>query len=535
MADDGGVRVESEEQFRDWLGRRKPSRDIIVALGARAALRALPSLVDATYSLPAGQLSVVVAFSFRAIALAWVVASHTRRAEDMSSASASAASAVAAVAFTARSSTTFAGSAYSAADASGWAAASVDADETYMDASDSSAFAVAASAVATGAALWSALTDDLRAIEAGGALSNRPLWPGGAPETAAENWKALVDLLRPEEHWRVWIDWYEARLKGEVWSEARELIYASVPEERWELGPAAANAWISEQLGALQNPIGSQFTRGPDGRIDIVPDPPTSEPASEAEQRETYDEMQFLAGQLAELGENVLGALAKGAKRLAASLDANYADASTRRVYLAGNYMRQMLAAHDTAKSVRESASNPDPYPSPEELAPAVIAPLRSFVGAFNIFVTGDATAQKLEALGSNSAERTPIREALAAAAPVVEDIPPTVATDAARETLSEQIEAGAKAPNSDLGDKDRTVASQSLLNFVLEALGTSAGAVAKGAAAGVGKKLVEDHWPEIVEFVRRHADTITDFAHKVVPDPDKLHSIIQRIINLLS
>lgn len=46
----------------------------------------------------------------------------------------------------------------------------------------------------------------------------------------------------------VWIDWYEDRVAGRVHSEEYELVFASVPDEVWDQGPAAANRWIKKHL-----------------------------------------------------------------------------------------------------------------------------------------------------------------------------------------------------------------------------------------------------------------------------------------------
>jgi hypothetical protein len=51
---------------------------------------------------------------------------------------------------------------------------------------------------------------------------------------------------RGDEHWAVWIDWYEARLAGggEL-SEKDEIARVSLPNEAWAQGPEFANPSIS--------------------------------------------------------------------------------------------------------------------------------------------------------------------------------------------------------------------------------------------------------------------------------------------------
>ncbi len=54
--------------------------------------------------------------------------------------------------------------------------------------------------------------------------------------------------LTKGEHWDVWIDWYEERLRGGSRGEDYELVFASVPQEEWDKGSAAANLWIKAHL-----------------------------------------------------------------------------------------------------------------------------------------------------------------------------------------------------------------------------------------------------------------------------------------------
>ena len=58
----------------------------------------------------------------------------------------------------------------------------------------------------------------------------------------------LKKVLPIDEDWDVWIDWYKRRLSGGSRGEDYELVFASVPSEEWDKGPAAANAWIKAHL-----------------------------------------------------------------------------------------------------------------------------------------------------------------------------------------------------------------------------------------------------------------------------------------------
>jgi hypothetical protein len=103
---------------------------------------------------------------------------------------------------------------------------------------------------------WPAISRDAGLIEAGCSapqLADLPLWDDWeATHPIIEWWEYLKAALPKAEDWHVWIDWYEARLSGDQVSEEEELIYATVPVEKWDEGYAAANAWIKAELERLR-------------------------------------------------------------------------------------------------------------------------------------------------------------------------------------------------------------------------------------------------------------------------------------------
>jgi hypothetical protein len=113
--------------------------------------------------------------------------------------------------------------------------------------------AIAAATYASSDVAWVAVSHDANFITDGGtasALADWPLWPGGPPEWATENWARLRAALPQGENWEVWTRWYEDLLAGRLYTEAHHLVFATVPEELWKT-PAAANAWIKQQLATL--------------------------------------------------------------------------------------------------------------------------------------------------------------------------------------------------------------------------------------------------------------------------------------------
>jgi hypothetical protein len=100
--------------------------------------------------------------------------------------------------------------------------------------------------------VWNSALEDVRRLENGGdntqSLLMQPLWLTPAPQYVWDEWRNLSARLlgRGDEHWGVWIDWYETRIAGYVdLSERDEIARVSMPNEVWAQGAAIANAGIS--------------------------------------------------------------------------------------------------------------------------------------------------------------------------------------------------------------------------------------------------------------------------------------------------
>jgi hypothetical protein len=98
--------------------------------------------------------------------------------------------------------------------------------------------------------MWAAVRADAATISGdnASAVADMPLWQSGAPIWAANAWSAFKAALPRGQDWDVWIDWYEERLRGGSRGKEYELVFANVPQEEWEKGPAAANGWIKANL-----------------------------------------------------------------------------------------------------------------------------------------------------------------------------------------------------------------------------------------------------------------------------------------------
>ena len=65
----------------------------------------------------------------------------------------------------------------------------------------------------------------------------------------------LLSALPNGQGWEIWFDWYQQRQRGGSRGEEYELVFAGVPQEEWDNGPAAANAWIKAHLPKSPDPM----------------------------------------------------------------------------------------------------------------------------------------------------------------------------------------------------------------------------------------------------------------------------------------
>ena len=233
---------EDRESLNAWL--RSQSSEVTVTIAARAALRVLPELrrYAASKLLDQNRIAESAANIFRANAVARVAGKYPNRAPDLRPAAYAATTAI----DTDNGSNVAGGAAYAAAIAvtdPGRAGTAIRSLTMRAE---------------TDGVLWVILADAsfLNSREGSPkALAELPLWPPFDHPTRVDlSWLDLFDTLPHGQGWDVWIDWYRARLKGGPSPEEIELVYARIPQEKWDEGPAAANAWIKEQLRLLKAP-----------------------------------------------------------------------------------------------------------------------------------------------------------------------------------------------------------------------------------------------------------------------------------------
>ena len=97
-------------------------------------------------------------------------------------------------------------------------------------------------------------------------LSRMALWPDGIPSWASRRWAGFKDALPPGEGWAVWIDWYEARLVGQLGNSLLEFGKVTIAEQVWEQGPAQANAAIANLIKSSEEPSDDKALHLPEER-----------------------------------------------------------------------------------------------------------------------------------------------------------------------------------------------------------------------------------------------------------------------------
>jgi len=115
-----------------------------------------------------------------------------------------------------------------------------------------------ADAASASAAAASAAAADAELVDKGVSaadLSGQPLWLNGTPKWAQDQWSQLKQaLLKDNQDWNVWTDWYRDRLEGLPAIGALELARVMIADEIWNKGPRAVNAEIARLIKKYSPP-----------------------------------------------------------------------------------------------------------------------------------------------------------------------------------------------------------------------------------------------------------------------------------------
>ena len=383
-------------------------------------------------------------------------------------------------------------------------------------------------------------------------LANSQLWPSNIPDWIRNSWDEMRSaLLDADEEWDVWTDWYEKRLAGEATNQDGEIARLLIDDDIWAQGPEVANAHLKElaQERAIfeqatadepdelpdanaipqQTTAASRFALDAEGRIDLLPDAALSN----ALQREIYQEVRYKALALSGLGHNQLAEMSEPVARFLAAAPECIDDVSIIRLWSRGNTLRRMLNAHDMA------AASVD-HTDPAILSTAVAEMLRDLVESYNVFIIGDTTGRELDEVRLGPREREEARTVVDVSLTIVEAVAGSeaLATAAAIEALTEQIEAARFAPASVDGDQAVDLSRKTTGNFVVELVraayihvrgepgfawkeyraGIYRGFGALTAAGVVG-------WP-IISFIVNNAEILKVFVERAFHNPTLIQII---------
>jgi hypothetical protein len=250
--------INDRHSLEFWLWRQ--SRRVAIVIGVRAALRVAPkaflSPPERRWSKDMTEFLELNAAIFRANALARVATKYPPRAKELDNFGANRAAAVAFSAARAAASRDVHSDGpnfTSSANAAGAAFAAVRAAR--VDGSDTAPAEGAASAAFAAARvandeIWDSIRADIVALRKVNVatLIDSPLWLREVPDWVRDDWATLQSNLPRDQDWDVWIDWYEDRLRGVSKEEANELVFATVPRDVSDRGPAIANASIKDRL-----------------------------------------------------------------------------------------------------------------------------------------------------------------------------------------------------------------------------------------------------------------------------------------------
>lgn len=127
-------------------------------------------------------------------------------------------------------------------------------------------------------------------------LVSAPLWLAARPDEIAAKWAALKSrLLSANEGWEVWVDWYEARLRGAPPDLALERAKLEIPDVVWMQGPKIVNAEIARLIAERRKELEVHAPPNARPSLQLVPEfvaehlasgpPPEFGGAQELEQR----------------------------------------------------------------------------------------------------------------------------------------------------------------------------------------------------------------------------------------------------------
>ena len=289
--------VRSQEELEAWLRTQAPEDARVIA--SRAALRVLPLLA---LDLPApddtprmAHFSRLAGMIFRLGSLAHVAAKYAPLADNFRAAAddmlnrkrppnpSAAHPSVRALRAALSEASTIDSLATAARAAAAGASAMMSANIGPNPLNEEERKIIHRSIVTSNATAWEFVSRDINALSdfSTSELANMALWlpsptttewtdrpwGSGTPEWVQANLLKLQTAMPMAEDWDVWFLWYQDRLRGGPVPEESDRIYTGVPPQIWDVGPAAANAWIKAELARLNENVEESPKREPDGSV----------------------------------------------------------------------------------------------------------------------------------------------------------------------------------------------------------------------------------------------------------------------------
>lgn len=307
------------------------------------------------------------------------------------------------------------------------------------------------------------------------------------------------------------------------------------------------NPTIDGYAPPTQEPEVTQFRLSASGKVTIITEEANLQFGA-PEVKEIYDEMRAKAIALSNYGHNSLGQIHADVASFLNALTENPTDASVVRVFMRGGNLKSKFFSYQAYKE------NPELYPVVD--FDATVAPLvQDLIEAFSLLVNLTPAMALLESKATTKEEYTAQGEALEAIKPALDEVENVADQDAA-EVLHEQVVDGLNAPIDHVGRSQRGVAFSSVRNFAISiftpvyhaaryVLGDSKlpsilQSLRNGAAYDGGQKLysyLHDRLPEVIEYIRNNADSLSTYAEKIVTNQqlqDLIRAIIEIVRNIL-
>jgi tetratricopeptide (TPR) repeat protein len=313
---------------------------------------------------------------------------------------------------------------------------------------------------------------------------------------------------------------------------------------RFEVWPSART--VPPPPEAIPAPVrrALQFASAADGPIDLAAlSQPGEHLVDGPNRQEDYHELRVKAVEISILGSNRLGRLHGPISRFL-GLSENVDRVRAKLFWSRINTLRIILLSHEQATE----AWNDEPDERRLETTPASL--LKDLVETINVFVVGDPGLMELDAVRPGPKETEIAQEETIVLAPMIADLGnnPNVATELAREILSEQAENLEIADVSLPGRQAAEFGRRSIQNFVGELLrrayapvpgvsrraaseaGVAWKSIREGAYRAVGAGLitgaitdlvgVTDFTGAIISFVTHHAEALIAYVTKSFQNP---------------